>query len=862
MTSSLFTHAILSTGHTDATVGTVQRGDLIIGQDASATWKRKALGAANTYLRSDFTDADWSTITLATNTTGDYAASITGGAGIDSTGATSGENIAHTLSFDPTEIDAAIWSDGTNASNVWTFDVSGTDHTMTAASGTMTFSDTVSATILTDGTTSITGGDYTGVGNITGSDVDIEAGAGNFNTTGTIDSGSITSSGSFTMAGLLTNTLAATDTTGMHIDGATNDLTTDATNYIQRLTRDIAISSNNALASYGSSIVLNNAKNFTGSTAASRLLETYGDFIDVTITGTHGGNAGAGLTENNYAGFNKLTRSGTVQGTASPVFNNYGSYNEVVDSMSWNTANVVTIKDYGSYNEVTQSGTEDAGDMRKTGYAVYAKATGSADGTSTLYGLFIDSVSGADNNWGIFDNSGADGAISGNLSVGKSTAPNVTLDVAGAITTTGDLHINRTGTNDATIQFDGDGGSTGKIIYESDQDRFDLENADILTAGDATFNELTLTTATQDFLFTSRANTLAIQSQATGMSNTLELYNKDGDNTDTTQILLYSLGTPGSVGNRERLIIRKVSNVAEIFTDKAGTGNFRALKLFVSGQPDQLVLETSGQVSFLQGDNVILGQEGLSATLVIGADQGDDPGDRWRQTVNLDGKFDFSNDISSKGTFIDHVILTPADPVTDSTFDIKGNLIANTAVIGASGTTLDVEADGDTFWVGAGTGVPYGHMYVDGTQSIIVALTLNTPTEVEDDGTTSAEDGWLAGDLNLFTFAPDSNSHHLNITKAGVYHITWNLSFKMVTGAANTQIHAGLTVDSTTFVRNKCEAHRTISNNVDVGNMAGTCIIDLPNGNEELSLWIENTTNSNNADVVHGSLTAVMIGGT
>ncbi len=171
----------------------------------------------------------------------------------------------------------------------------------------------------------------------------------------------------------------------------------------------------------------------------------------------------------------------------------------------------------------------------------------------------------------------------------------------------------------------------------------------------------------------------------------------------------------------------------------------------------------------------------------------------------------------------------------------------------------------DTFWVGDGTGLPYGHMYVDGTQVIRVALTINTPAEVEGDGTggtATAEDGWLAGDLNLMTFPTGGTEHHVTITKAGIYHITWNLSFKMVTGAANTQIHAGLAIDSTTFRRDRCEAHRTISNNSDTGNMSGSCMIDLPNGNEELSLWMENTTNSNDADVSHGSLTVVMVGGT
>ena len=200
----------------------------------------------------------------------------------------------------------------------------------------------------------------------------------------------------------------------------------------------------------------------------------------------------------------------------------------------------------------------------------------------------------------------------------------------------------------------------------------------------------------------------------------------------------------------------------------------------------------------------------------------------------------------------------------NTTSDIRLQISgAGVTQIGLPGTNhLTVEADADTFWVGDGTGLPYGHMYVDGTQSIVVALTLNTPAEVEDDGTTSAEDGWLEGDQNLITFPTGGTQHYITITKAGVYHITWNLSFKMVTGAANTQIHAGLTVDSTTFRRDRCEAHRTISNNTDTGNMAGTCTIDLPNGNEELSLWMENTTNNNDAEVFHGSLTAVMVGGT
>ncbi|GAF73849.1 unnamed protein product, partial [marine sediment metagenome] len=49
-------------------------------------------------------------------------------------------------SFDSTAVDATTWSDGSNATNAWTFDVSGTDHTMTAGNGVMTFGDSVTIT--------------------------------------------------------------------------------------------------------------------------------------------------------------------------------------------------------------------------------------------------------------------------------------------------------------------------------------------------------------------------------------------------------------------------------------------------------------------------------------------------------------------------------------------------------------------------------------------------------------------------------------------------------------------------------------------------------------------------------------------
>lgn len=78
-------------------------------------------------------------------------------------------------SFDPTAVDSITWSDNANSSNVWTFDVSGTDHTMTMGNNFVTFSGdlttsrdlTVSGGDITLGTSSIfSGGNTASLNNI------------------------------------------------------------------------------------------------------------------------------------------------------------------------------------------------------------------------------------------------------------------------------------------------------------------------------------------------------------------------------------------------------------------------------------------------------------------------------------------------------------------------------------------------------------------------------------------------------------------------------------------------------------------------------------------------------------------------
>ena len=69
-------------------------------------------------------------------------------------------------SFDSTTVDSTTWSDGANASNIWTFDLSGTDTTITFGSALMTFSHALTVSGITS-TPTLT---LTGTGTINGLD--------------------------------------------------------------------------------------------------------------------------------------------------------------------------------------------------------------------------------------------------------------------------------------------------------------------------------------------------------------------------------------------------------------------------------------------------------------------------------------------------------------------------------------------------------------------------------------------------------------------------------------------------------------------------------------------------------------------
>ncbi len=223
-------------------------------------------------------------------------------------------------------------------------------------------------------------------------------------------------------------------------------------------------------------------------------------------------------------------------------------------------------------------------------------------------------------------------------------------------------------------------------------------------------------------------------------------------------------------------------------------------------------------------------------------------------SIASDGKIDFRDNAIG--------IYSQADTFLDLFAD--GAVRIGDSSGGAPTHYLNIDTSSDTadaWWVGSGSGWPYACMFVDGTQAIIVALSTGVIAEVKDDDTTSLDDGWLAGDLNLITFPTGGDEHYLSVTKAGFYRIQWSLSFNTANPGANVEIHGGIAVDGVA-IRNKAEAHRTIANNSDTGNMSGTAMIDCPNGTEQISVWLLNSSNNADVTVEHGNVSMLMVGGT
>jgi hypothetical protein len=225
------------------------------------------------------------------------------------------------------------------------------------------------------------------------------------------------------------------------------------------------------------------------------------------------------------------------------------------------------------------------------------------------------------------------------------------------------------------------------------------------------------------------------------------------------------------------------------------------------------------------------------------------------QDIHTGASVTFAN-VTDSALTQNRVVLAGASGILSDSANLTfgGGTLAVTGLsnLGDGGTTtyLSVEADGDTFWVGDSTGIPYGHMYTNTT--IAVTLT-DQNTWYEIDGTQA----WTTGLTNLCTFTDPE----ISVDKAGVYEITWTLStdFSASPGAAQ-EIEYGIMVNGT--IQNEGQAHRTLANSTDTGHCSGVAILDLA-ADDDVSLAARNVSSAGKIlHVEHGNMTVKMLGGT
>jgi hypothetical protein len=170
-----------------------------------------------------------------------------------------------------------------------------------------------------------------------------------------------------------------------------------------------------------------------------------------------------------------------------------------------------------------------------------------------------------------------DGYLAANNEVFKwdgSTLTTGAIVTTGNIGVSGDADLLQLAANALTVN----GTITGTNINQS-----------VTTSSSPTFNTPTVSSLyidrpLSDYLITNRGGYFfALQEQVSGIQPSLELFTKDGDGTDNAGFIMWAIGTPGSVTNREFIQFGYITGATPYFkvnTDAGGSGTVRPLYLY------------------------------------------------------------------------------------------------------------------------------------------------------------------------------------------------------------------------------------------------------------------------------------------
>lgn len=271
------------------------------------------------------------------------------------------------------------------------------------AAGNFTTTGSYTGSTLTDGAFSTTSGAVTGIASLDGGGtIDLED---NLDGTGfTITGEQLTSTDDITMAGKLTNVMAADDFYGITNDGTTNDYTgsLDTGLYVHNFLRDIGGSGNDSSYTINDGAFgIDFSYNTTNPGVGTGVLR--GLFGSVTTSG-------AFSKANPLGSFNRLSQganfstsqTGTYTTNRNLTILDYGFYGDSINNATYTiTAGTSKGSFYGVYGKTSAAPTLSSGAITFDYYGGYFNGVGSAAGTSYAVGVF-GTASGADTNYAAY----------------------------------------------------------------------------------------------------------------------------------------------------------------------------------------------------------------------------------------------------------------------------------------------------------------------------------------------------------------------------------------------------------------------------------------------------------------------------
>jgi hypothetical protein len=299
-------------------------------------------------------------------------------------------------------------------------------------------------------TPGIAGTDYDNYWTRTGTLLTTRTAGDSITSTATITGEQLTSTDDITMAGLFTNTLASADTLGLKIDGNTNLFTyaalTTPMNSITRKTTGTHTAALPVLSGYNGALLyryLTWDSDFSGTSqqfgSTLKYVQCGVDYLDWTgdIVLSSNGIPGANcntimLGSNNFCKYSGAFTDSTSKNNSVSVTG--GAFTaQLQSSITINSTGTKTFRAIGGDFSGNSTGISLAGAGSTPIIEIYgikSVATGTTDGTTTVYGGYFSGVSG-DTNYDIY----AANATSSNYFAGPTTC-NTTLGVTGQATFT------------------------------------------------------------------------------------------------------------------------------------------------------------------------------------------------------------------------------------------------------------------------------------------------------------------------------------------------------------------------------------------------------------------------------------------